>query len=99
MPDHEVHLNMLRDYGVHEVFSIMDSVPIDGYFKYYDIIGKGTVNGRTFKHVMVYKGSSQMDSTEFSHLIDGMRDECAAQGIDVATPEEIAEMKWVEPTR
>ena len=99
MPDHEVHLNMLRDYGVHEVFSIMDSVPIDGYFKYYDIIGKGTVNGRTFKHVMVYKGSSQMDSTEFSHLIDGMRDECAAQGIDVATPEEIAEMKWVEHTR
>ena len=97
MPDSEVHFNMLRDYGVHDVFSILDEVPIDGYFKYYDIIGKGTANGRLFKHVRVYKGSSQMNSTEFSRLIDGMREECTLQGIDVATPQEIAEMKWIEP--
>lgn len=97
LPDHEVHLHMLRDYGVHEVFSIMDSVPIDGYFKYYDVIGQGWSNGVLYKHVRVYKGSSQMTSVEFSRLIDGMREECVLQGIDVATPQEIAEMRWVEP--
>ena len=99
MPDSEVHMNMLRDYGVHDVFSILEDVPIDGYFKYYDIIGTGVANGRTFKHVRVYKGSSQMTSAEFARLIDGMREECVLQGIDVATPQEIAEMRWIEPSK
>ena len=97
MPDSELHKNMLRDYGVCDVFSILDSIPIDGYFKYYDVIGHGYVNGRRFKHVKVYKGSSQMSSAEFARLIDGMREECVLQGIDVMTPQEIAEMRWVEP--
>lgn len=98
MPDSEVHINMLREYGVHDVFSILEDVPIDGYFRYYDIIGTGIANGKRFKHVRVYKGSSQMNSQEFSRLIDGMREECTLQGIDVATPQEIAEMRWIEPS-
>lgn len=98
LPDHEVHLHMLRDYGVHEVFSVLDDVPIGGYFKYYDIIGKGYAGGRLFKHVRVYKSSALMNSSEFSRLIDGVREECVLQGIDVATPQEIAAMRWVEPS-
>ena len=97
MPDSELHKNMLRDYGVCDVFSILDNIPIDGYFRYYDVIGHGYANGRRFKHVKVYKGSSQMSSAEFARLIDGMREECVLQGIDVATPQEIAEMRWVSP--
>lgn len=97
MPDSEVHKNMLREYGTCDVFSVLDEVPLEGYFRYYDVIGIGRLNGRMFKHVKVYKGSSLMNSKEFSHLIDGMRQECVQQGIDVATPEEIAAMRWVEP--
>lgn len=97
MSDSEVHKNMLRDYGVCDVFSILDDIPIDGYFKYYDVVGHGWANGRYFKHVKVYKGSSQMTSAEFSRLIDGMREECQIQGIDVMTPEEISSMRWVKP--
>lgn len=97
MSDSELHKNMLREYGVYDVFSVLDVVPIEGYFKYYDVIGKGVAKGRLFKHVKVYKGSSQMDSAEFSRLIDGMREECVLQGIDVMTPSEIAQLKWVEP--
>lgn len=97
MSDSELHKNMLREYGVCDVFSILDTVPIDGYFRYYDVIGTGWANGRKFKHVKVYKGSSHMDSAEFTRLIDGMREECVLQGIDVMTPSEIAEMRWVEP--
>jgi len=98
MPNTEVHKNMLRDYGVHDVFSIREDIPIDGYFKYYDVIGTGMANGRLFKHVRVYKGSSQMSMPEFSRLIDGVREECVLQGIDVATPQEIASMRWLEPS-
>lgn len=97
MSDSELHKNMLREYGVYDVFSILDNIPIDGYFRYYDVIGHGYVNGRRFKHVKVYKGSSNMSSAEFSRLIDGMREECVIQGIDVMTPSEIAEMRFVEP--
>ena len=97
MSDSELHKNMLREYGVYDVFSILDNIPIDGYFRYYDVIGHGYVNGRRFKHVKVYKGSSQMTSVEFSRLVDGMREECVLQGIDVMTPSEIAEMRFVEP--
>jgi hypothetical protein len=97
MSDSELHKNMLREYGVCDVFSILDDIPIQGYFRYYDVIGHGYVNGRRFKHIKVYKGSSQMTSVEFSRLVDGMREECVLQGIDVATPQEIAEMRWVEP--
>lgn len=99
MPDSEVHKNMLREYGVCDVFSVLDDIPIEGYFKYYDVIGHGYAKGRRFKHVKVYKGSSAMSSQEFSHLIDGMREECVLQGIDVATPQEISMMRWVQPTR
>lgn len=98
MPDSEVHKNMLREYGTYDVFSVLDNVPIEGYFKYYDIIGTGFANGRKFKHVKVYKGSSHMDVQEFSRLIDGMREECVLQDIDVATPQEIASMRWIGPT-
>ena len=94
-PDDEVHRTMLATYGVCEVFSVREDVPLKGYFRYYDVIGTGQVNGRLFKHVRVWKGSSEMDSKEFSHLLDGMRQECQAQGIPVMTPEETAQLKWI----
>lgn len=97
MPDSEVHLNMLREYGTYEVFSIRKDVPTSSYFKYYDVIGTGTYNGDEYEHIRAYKGSSQMDSKEFSRLIDGMREECVLQGIDVMTPQEIAALRFVEP--
>lgn len=90
MANSEVHLNMLRDYGVFDVFLVQDHIPLDDYFKYYDVLSKV---GRCVE-VKVYKGSSQMDTKEFTHLIDGMREECIAQGIDVMTPEEIASLKF-----
>lgn len=94
--DTEVHNWMLRDYGVCEVFSVRADVPLKGYFRYYDVIGQGWANGKLFKHVKVYKGSSEMDSAEFTRLIDGMRHECELQGIDVMTPQEIAALRFVE---
>jgi hypothetical protein len=86
---------MLREYGVHDVFTVREDVPIADYYEYFDVIGTGTLNGRKYKHVRVYKGSSKMDTAEFTRLINGMRDECILQGIDVKTPTEIAAMKYV----
>lgn len=97
MPESEVHLGMLREWGTSQVVSVDDRVPCGDYFRYFDVVGHDPVMERNI--VKVYKGSSQMDSAEFSRLINGMREECEAQGIDVATPEEIARMRFVEPDR
>lgn len=96
MGDTEVHLNMLREYGVAELMSLAPEVPAGDYFKYYDDLGCDFVGGEERRTIKAYKGSSHMDSAEFSRLINGMREECASQGIDVATPEEIARMEFIE---
>lgn len=93
MGDTETHLNMLREYGTCEVFSLSASVPLDDYFRYYDVLGVDWDGREERRMVKVYKRSSRMDSAEFKRLIDGMREECEAQGIDVMTPEEIAAMR------
>lgn len=97
--DSEVHMNMLRDYGVCEVMAFSTRVPVADYFKYYDELYIDFIDGEEKRVLKVYKGSSRMDSAEFSRLIDGMRGECEQQGIDVATPEEIARMRFIEPER
>ncbi|MBR1445468.1 MAG: hypothetical protein IJ586_00065 [Alloprevotella sp.] len=92
----ELHRHMLREYGAYEIFSVREDVPFEQYFRYCELLGEGTVNGRVFKHVRVFKGSSQMDSREFSRLLEGMRQECILQGIQVMTPQEIAALDYVE---
>ena len=96
MPDSEVHGRMLRDYGVCDVFTVREDVPLEGYFRYFDVIGTGALNGRAYKHVKVYKGSSAMNSAEFSRLLEGLRGECEAQGVQAMTPAEIAALPFVE---
>lgn len=96
MSDTEVHKNMLREYGVCDVMSLALNVPPEDYFKYFDQMGIDYQNGEERRILKIYKSSSRMNSAEFTRLIEGMREECVLQGIDVATPEEIARMKWVE---
>lgn len=90
------HFLMLQRYGVYEVVSIQSGINLSGYFKYYEEIGKGTVNGKEFTHYKIYKRSSQMDSKEFSELLNGLVDECEEQGIVTLTPNEIANLKFIE---
>lgn len=97
--DSEVHDMMLRDYGSCEVFAVKAGIPIEGYFRYYDVFGQGWLDGEPCVHVRVYKGSSEMDRAEFKRLIDGMRHECEEQGIPVMTPSEIEGLAYVEPVR
>lgn len=96
MPDSEVHMHMLREYGVCQPLEVLASVPLGDYFEYYDAGPARPVDGRMMRLVRVYKGSSKMDRAEFSRLVNGMREECAAQGIDVMTPSEIASLAFAE---
>ena len=92
----EVHIMMLRRYGVCEVVSVRSYINIKGYFKYFDIIGKSELDGKEFTHYRIYKGSSEMDSKEFSILLDGLISECEEVRIPVLTPDEVAKLRFIE---
>lgn len=89
----EIHLQMLKEYGQNEVFSIRSDIDVSRYLKYYEEIGKGKVNGKEFTHYRVFKGSSEMDSREMAILISGVVQEAEQLGIPTLTPNEIARLK------
>lgn len=95
LDNERVHFLMLQRYGVYEVVSVRSDIDVSGYFKYYAEIGHGRVNGKEFTHYKVFKGSSQMDSKEFSVLIDGVRQECEDLDIPTLTRDEISQLKFI----
>lgn len=95
-PSDELHRHMLREYGAYDVFTVRADVPLAKYFRYYDVVGSGVMDGVRYSHVRVFKGSSEMDSGEFSRLLNGVIEECRQQGIETMTPEEAARLKWIE---
>lgn len=50
-------------------------------------------NGQEINYYRVYRGSHTYDTAEMSRLIDGTVEECKAQGIETATPDQIAHMQ------
>lgn len=89
MSKEEVYLQMLKDYGQSEVISLLSSINVDGYFKYYEVIGESMLNGKEFKHIRIFKGSSEYDTREMSILLQGVVEEAKALGIETMTRDEI----------
>lgn len=85
----ELHLLLLQRYGQSEMVSVLATIDVKYYFKYYLEAGESILNGKTFKHYKVYKGSSKMDRKEMSILIDGLVSECQEIGIETKSQKEI----------
>lgn len=83
-----IYVDMLKKYGQSDIVSVLATVDVKGYFKYYDEFGRGSVNGKDFIHYRVYKGSSEYDTREMSILIDGIIDEAKALDIEVISERE-----------
>jgi hypothetical protein len=93
MSKEEVYLQMLKDYGQSEVISLLSSINVDGYFKYYEVIGESMLNGKEFKHIRIFKGSSEYDTREMSILLQGVVEEAEQLGIQTMTKDEIEHLK------
>lgn len=89
----EVYLNMLKSYGQSELVSVLSSIDVTGYFKYYEVAGTSLLNNKEFTHYKVYKGSSEYDTREMSILIDGIVHECNNLEIPTITEEELNNLK------
>lgn len=92
LDNEELHFILLQKYGQVELVSVLATIDVSGYFKYYTEAGESNLNGKVFKHYKVYKGSSEMDSREMSILINGLVEECKAQEIETRPEEEVKSM-------
>ena len=98
LDNNELHFILLQKYGQVEMVSVLADIDVTGYFKYFIEAGESILNGKTFKHYKVYKGSSDMNSREMSILINGLVFECKAQGIETRPEAEVKSMleAWKE---
>ncbi len=85
----ELHFLLLQRYGQSEIVSVIANIDVKPYFKYYVEAGESVLNGKTFKHYKVYKGSSEMNRKEMSILIDGLVSECQIAEIETKPQNEI----------
>lgn len=85
----ELHFLLLQRYGQSEMVSVLATIDVKPYFKYYAEAGESVLNEKTFKHYKVYKGSSEMNKKEMSILIDGLVSECQEAGIETKQKAEI----------
>lgn len=102
-----VYEELLRSYGTgdtytddagHEckvIFSLQEGIPPEKVSKYghYAVIGDGYIAGKHFIHYRAIKGTSEYSTKEMSAFLDGLISECKEQGIETATPEELARYK------
>jgi len=89
----EIYLQMLEDYGQRETISILSSIGIKGYFKYYKKAGTSVLNGKEFTHYYIFKGTSEYNTKEMSIFIDGVVQEAQQLGIETRTPEQLEQLK------
>lgn len=94
----ETYLTMLKRYGQSEIVSVLSSIDVTGYFKYFEAVGKATLQGKDFTHYKIFKGSSEYDSREMAILIDGIISEAKDLDIETLPPREIERLKeaWHE---
>lgn len=85
----ELYFLLLQRYGQSEMVSVLATIDVRPYFKYYSEAGESNLNGKLFKHYKVYKGSSEMNTREMSILIERLVDECKTAGIETKTPAEL----------
>ena len=91
----EIYLQMLKDYGQHEVISMLSTINPNGYFKYYEVIGTGIVNDKEFTHYKIFKGSSEFNTLEMKIFIDGVIQEATQLGIPTITEKELESMRLI----
>jgi hypothetical protein len=84
---------MLKRYGQSEMVSVLTSIDVRGYFKYYEELARTTLQGKEFTHYRIYKGSSEYDSREMAILIDGIVSEAKEMGIETLPPQELERLK------
>ncbi len=95
IPSAELHFELIKKSCPFEEYLVPEESNLRSleYFEERNTIEK---NGKEFKVIRVYVGSSLLDTSEMGILLDNLIEECKLQGIETATPEELAKMRSLE---
>lgn len=99
--DDEVKRRLVETYGTIDKdadglmagVKVPHKVDITKYWPYVRYVESKIENGKMFDCYLFYKRTSDMDSKEMAHLIDGAISEARELGIETDTPEELARQK------
>ena len=89
----ETYLTMLKRYGQSEMVSVVSSIDVNGFFKYYEPIATTMLQGKEFTHYKIFKGSSEYNTKEMAVLIDGIISEAKELDIETLPEHEISRLK------
>lgn len=98
----ELHDELLQRYGLpytddegkHVVIALKSRISVKALGT--DLHWKKVQDKGDLTAWMMLKGSSQMNSKEFSRLLDGLISECKGVGIETMTPSELERLKGYE---
>lgn len=82
----------LDDNGNPVIWSTASEIPVTEFYQYANKIGESELNGKTYNHYRIYRGSHTYDTKEMSLFITGIVEECKENDIETRTPNEIANM-------
>lgn len=94
----ELYIEMLKRYGQREkdMVSVVEEA-VDIMYRATDnhcyVVGSSELNGKTFVHLTILRGSSTYNTQEMSILIDGTVGEAKELGIETLPPHELEKMK------
>lgn len=89
-----VYLKALRDYGTAS-YIVVNPEALDylkATIRETEVLGDIEVNGRKGVQVACYHGSSQMDTKQFSRLLDGVLQDAKDLGIETPDEERLKEL-------
>src|SRR5574344_2844845 len=98
IPSTELHFELITKSCPFEEYLVPYEANLRG-IEYYIEKGKIERNGKLFKTIRVYVGSSRLETVEFGILLDNLIEECKLQNIETMTPEELNKMRSLEKER
>ncbi len=98
IPTTELHFELIKKSCPFEEYLVPKESNLRSleYFEERNTIEK---NGKEFKVIRVYVGSSLLDTSEMGILLDNLIEECKSQNIETMTPEDLAKMRSLEESR
>ena len=82
-----------NENGMCEGFMALKEVAPERFCEYPKPIGQCEINGKTFIKYLSFKRTSELNTAEFSRLLDGTIEEAKQLGIETLTPAEIENLK------
>ena len=98
IPSTELHFELIKKSCPFEEYLVPEEANLRA-LEYYEERNKIEKNGKLFKTIRVYVGSSLLDTVEMGILLDNLINECKSQGIETMTPEELEKMRSLEESR